>query len=67
MGPQIEELEAADRIASLGIEHGDDAGFEKLVEEGGAAGDEVMLCYLLRRSERQRQLWKSLLERPRRR
>jgi len=67
MGPQIEELEAADRVASLGIEQGDDAGFEKLVEEGGAAGDEVVLRYLLRRSDRQRQLWKSLLERPRRR
>ena len=67
MGPQIEELEAADRVASLGIEHGDDAGFEKLVEEGGAAGDEGMLRYLLRRGLRQRELWKSLLERPRRR
>ena len=66
LGARTEELEEADRVASLGIGLGDAATFEKAVDEGGAAGDEPTLRYLLRRSQRQRALWKSLLERPRR-
>ncbi len=67
LGPRLEELEAADRVASLGIAPEDTEAFGKAVEGSGAAGDEAMLGYLMRRTQRQRALWRTLLDRPRRR
>ena len=67
LGARIEKLEEADRVATLGIATANAATFEKAVEEGGAAGDATLLRYLLRRTQREQALWKSLLERPRRR
>jgi hypothetical protein len=65
-GAHIEQLETDDRVATLGIACEDAATFDKAVQERGAAGDETMLRYLLRRGQRQRTLWQSLLARPRR-
>jgi len=50
----------------MGADALDDAHFPVLVTRAGADADEAVFRYLLRRTERQRALWASLLDRPRR-
>ncbi len=66
IGPQVDELDRRDRVATMGADALDDAQFAALVTRAGADADEAVFRYLLRRSARQRALWASLLDRPRR-
>ena len=66
IGAEIEALDRADRAATLGADALDDARFDALVEQAGADADEPTFRYLLRRTQRERQLWASLVDRPRR-
>jgi len=59
-GRELEELDRADRVDTLG----DDAQSLELIEHAGARGDERAWRYLLRRRARERVLWTSLLDRP---
>ena len=63
VGAEIEELDRADRAATLGSDALDDGRLAALVEAGGATGDEPIWRYLLRRHARNRLLWSSLLDR----
>ena len=66
VGAEIEALDRADRRQTLGTDSLDDARFAALVEQAGADGDEDAFRYLYRRAQRERALWSTLLERPRR-
>ena len=66
VGAEVEELDRADRVATLGDDALDESRFAELVEQAGADADERMFRYLLRRTQRERLLWASLLDRPRR-
>jgi aminoglycoside phosphotransferase (APT) family kinase protein len=66
MGAEIVERDRSDRVRSIGREALDQHRFRALVEEAGACGDQVVFRYLLRRTARERQLWVTLLDRPRR-
>jgi aminoglycoside phosphotransferase (APT) family kinase protein len=66
VGPELDELDRRDRIATMGADALDDAPFAALVTRAGAEGDDAVFRYLLRRTGRQRVLWASLLDRPRR-
>jgi aminoglycoside phosphotransferase (APT) family kinase protein len=66
VGDGITARDRADRIETLGSDALDDGRFRQMVENAGAEGDEAMFGYLLRRTARERLLWASLLERPRR-
>ena len=63
VGADIDDLDRADRAASLGPESLDDARFVRLVTEAGARADERTWRYLVRRRARDRLLWASLLDR----
>jgi hypothetical protein len=62
VGADIEALDRADRSHTLGTDALDDA----IIERAGVAGDEDAFRYLYRRVQRERALWSTLLERPRR-
>ena len=66
IGTEIEALDRDDRVATIGADALDDARFAALVEQAGTEGDEPMFRYLLRHTQRERLLWASLLDRPRR-
>ena len=63
VGARLDELDRADRVATLGPHALDDARFRELVKQAGADADESTFRYLLRRTARQRLLWSSLLDR----
>ena len=65
IGAEIEELDRADRVATLGTGALDESHFTELVEQAGADADEHLFRYLLRRTQRDRRLWATLLDRPR--
>ncbi len=64
-GRELAQDDAAD-LADLGLSRDDPAALASAAEESGAVADEAVLRYLLRRSQRQAALWRTLLERPRR-
>ena len=66
IGADLEELDRADRAATLGPDTLDESRFDEVVEHAGAAADEPTFRYLLRRTQRERLLWATLLDRPRR-
>jgi aminoglycoside phosphotransferase (APT) family kinase protein len=66
IGREVEAMDRDDRAATFGAGGSDDALVDALVEEAGRDGDETVLRYLLRRTGRERLLWATLLERPRR-
>ena len=66
IGPEVDALDRRDRVATMGTDALDDAYFAALVTSAGADADEAVFRYLLRRSDRQRVLWATLLDRPRR-
>jgi len=65
LGAEVAERDRADRIGSIGHEALNQQRFRAMVEDAGASGDQVMFRYLLRKTARQRQLWVTLLDRPR--
>jgi len=65
-GSQLAEQDAADRQEVLEVAPDDDQALGNTAEKAGASGDKDVLRYLLRRSQRQSALWRTLLERPRR-
>jgi len=65
-GPELESLDRADRAATLGADALDSAAFAELVERAGTEGDDTVLRYLLRRTQRERLLLATLLDRPQR-
>jgi hypothetical protein len=64
-GADVAERDRADRVTSIGQEALNEKRFRTMVEDAGASGDEVMFRYLLRKVARERQLWVTLLDRPR--
>jgi aminoglycoside phosphotransferase (APT) family kinase protein len=66
IGVEVDELDRADRVATLGVDALDEPRSAELFERAGASADEHVLRYLLRRAQRERLLWASLLDRPRR-
>jgi aminoglycoside phosphotransferase (APT) family kinase protein len=63
IGAEVDELDRADRVATLGEDALDDARAAELFERAGASADEHVFRYLLRRVQRERLLWASLLDR----
>jgi aminoglycoside phosphotransferase (APT) family kinase protein len=66
IGAQIEGLDAKDQEDSLEFALHDSLESRKRIDEAGAAADEPVLRYLLRRGQRSASLWASLLSRKRR-
>ncbi len=66
IGEEIERLDRADRMDTLGRDAFDEPRFTELVEGAGTMTDERVLRYLLRRTQRERLLWASVLDRARR-
>ena len=66
VGTEVERVDRADRIATLGADALDEPVFSQTVERAGTDGDERVLRYLLRRTQRERLLWSTVLDRPRR-
>jgi len=66
LGAKVAERDRTDRISTIGDEALDPQRFRAMVEDAGKSGDEVMFRYLLRKTARERQLWVTLLDRPRR-
>jgi hypothetical protein len=65
LGPTVDELNRRDMQQSLGIpEEGPD--LDDCAEKAGTAADETTLRFLLRRTWRNRLLWRTLLDRSRR-
>ncbi|HUZ08731.1 MAG TPA: phosphotransferase family protein [Acidimicrobiales bacterium] len=60
------DLDALDRVdlEATGIDPDDPGALRAAAEAGGEAADETLLRYLLRRSQRRRTLWATLLDRP---
>ncbi len=65
MGARLDEMDAADAHQTLGVDPGDHQARGRLAEDAGAAGDTLVLSYLLRRRRRQAMLWQSVLDRRR--
>ena len=63
MGADLERLDDADRVRSLGAQ--DDRELGRRAEEAGATGDEAFVRYLVRRTHRRAAPWSDLLERRR--
>ena len=66
VGNEIAARDRADRIETFGSVALDEEPFREMIEDAGTAGDEATFGYLLRSTARNRTLWASLLERPRR-
>jgi hypothetical protein len=66
MGRQVEESDAADLRATLGLRYDDTGALAQVAEAAGAEADATILRYLLRRTQRNATLWRSVLERERR-
>jgi aminoglycoside phosphotransferase (APT) family kinase protein len=64
VGRELEALDRADCLASVGLAANDVVSLGRVADEGGRAGDRSVLAYLLRRRRRQGALWASLLDRP---
>jgi aminoglycoside phosphotransferase (APT) family kinase protein len=66
VGADVDERDRLDRVDTLGEDALDERRFVQLVEDAGTAGDLAMFRYLARKTIRERLLWQSALDRPRR-
>ena len=66
VGDDIAARDRADRTATFGPDALVEKRFRDMIEDAGAAGDVTAFRYVLRNTERNRTLWASLLDRPRR-
>jgi aminoglycoside phosphotransferase (APT) family kinase protein len=66
VGDEVEAMDREDRAATFGAAAADDDAFRDLLERAGRDGDPVVFRYLLRHTARERLLWATLLDRPRR-
>jgi hypothetical protein len=66
VGGETATRDRDDRIATFGSDALDENRFREIIDHAGAIGDETAFRYLLRSTARNRPLWASLLERPRR-
>jgi aminoglycoside phosphotransferase (APT) family kinase protein len=63
VGAEIEALDRADRLATMGPDSSNEERFAVMVDQAGRTGDETVFRYLVRRTAREHLLWASLLDR----
>lgn len=63
VGAEIEELDRADRLSTMGPDSSDKKRFAMMIDQAGKTGDAGVFGYLVRRTAREHLLWASLLDR----